>query len=74
MSELTELVGANVRTARLANGLSQQGLAKRADVSRLGIVYLESGKFDSVKTGTLQKLAAALGVSVRDLLPDVGSR
>jgi len=56
-----------LKEIRLTQNLSQQELAKKAGVGQSTIHYIESG----VKSPTfkvLEKLAAALGVSVAELI------
>ena len=55
------------RTARFrkANGISQRGLAKMADLSRSTIQDVENGV--DAKLHTVTKLAKAMGVSISDL-------
>ena len=47
--------------------LSQQDLSHLSGVSRTTINQLESGKKNITTTGTLEKLAVALGKKVSDL-------
>jgi transcriptional regulator with XRE-family HTH domain len=60
-------VGARVREARLAQGLSQQALADRADVSRRMIAAIEGGE-SNVSLATLDRIAAALGMIFAELV------
>ena len=60
-------MGLRLRQVREKVGLSLRALAKKADVDFSTIYRIESG--DTVpKFDTLEKLAKALGVSVRDLI------
>lgn len=52
-------VGQDIRVARRALGWSQTELANRAQVSRPTIARVETGV--NVSTGTLEKVAKALG-------------
>lgn len=54
------LVGSNLRTFRKAAGLSQEGLAESAGVSRATVAAIELGRYSSVELSTLDALAAAL--------------
>lgn len=56
-----------VRELRKQKNLSQQALSEASGVSRAIISALESGKEVITTTGTLRKLARALGCSVPDL-------
>lgn len=62
-----ETVAENVRAARSTAGLSLDGLAARADVSKGALVALESGK-GNPNLGTIVRLADALGLSVSSLM------
>ncbi|MCL6613477.1 MAG: helix-turn-helix domain-containing protein [Firmicutes bacterium] len=60
----------NLRRIRLAEGLTQDGLAKAAGISRLTYQKIESGE-SIPKITTLQSIARALGVQIQDLLVPV---
>jgi transcriptional regulator with XRE-family HTH domain len=62
-------IGAAIRAARLAAGLSITALAEQCGVSQPYLSQLEHGK-GSPSINTLYKIANALGVSPQDLLPD----
>ncbi len=57
----------NVRRLRQAQGLSQQGLADRARLSRRMILAIEN-QGANVSLSNLDRLAAALGISLSDLI------
>lgn len=59
---LAEIVTQNLRAVRIAGGLSQQGLAKRAGVSVSYVSMLERGQ-RTPPLQTLEALAKALKVS-----------
>ena len=61
----------NVKKYRLEMGVSQDKLAKLADITLTTLVKIESGANDNPTIKTLSKLAAALEVSLDDL---VGSK
>ena len=66
-------VAAQVREIRLARHLSQRQLASRMQVPRTYISKIENGK--AIPTlGSLERLALALGVEVRQLVRDARSR
>jgi len=52
---------------REAKGLSQEKLARMADVANNTIIKIESGKNQNPTLNTLKKIAKALGVSIDDL-------
>jgi len=49
-------------------GLSQEKLARLADVSNNTIINIEAGKQDNPTIDTLKKVAKALNVSVEELI------
>lgn len=67
--DLVQLLGRNVRAARLARGLSQEQLAFEAEMKRSYLSDLERGtRNPSVRA--LGRLAKALDVEPADLLID----
>ncbi|WP_251976118.1 helix-turn-helix domain-containing protein [Salinicola avicenniae] len=71
-SDVLVNVAANVRRLRLARGESQQALAERAGISRRMLVNIEKGDVN-VSLGTLDRLAAALGVAFHALIQQADS-
>jgi transcriptional regulator with XRE-family HTH domain len=61
-------VGACIRRWRKARGLTQAALAGRARLSRLHVIRIERDEI-SPTLDTLEKVARALRLRVRDLLP-----
>lgn len=57
----------HLKEARLESGMTQEELAKKAGVSRPMISFIETGKITNISTGTLVKIAEALGKSINDL-------
>ena len=57
----------NLRTWRVARGLSQQRLAEQADLSRVYISKVENSAA-SVSIDTMEKLAVVLAIDIADLL------
>lgn len=57
-------MGEKIRELREEKRMSQEELAKRSGISRQTISSLETGKVDSVTTGTIEAIAKALEVSV----------
>ena len=53
---------------RVQHGLSQNQLAKLANVPQSVICDIESGKTKAPRIDTIQALAAALGVTIDDLI------
>ncbi len=60
-------MGYKLKEARDEKRLTQEELAKKSGVSRQTIVALENGTSEDVKISTLQKLAAALDMTVQDI-------
>ena len=57
-----------LKQKREEQGLTQEELANKSNVSRSLINQLETGKLESTSTKTLKKLAEALGCGITDLL------
>jgi len=55
---------------REAKGLSQEKLARLADVTNNTIIKIETGESPNPTVDTLEKIAKALGVSAADLFKD----
>lgn len=66
MSLILEQFGAKVRKYRKKRKLSQEKLAELADLHRTYIGQVECGK-RNLALKNIEKLAKALGVSVKDL-------
>ena len=62
--------GSRLRELRLAAGLSQEALAKRARVSYRTVFRLESGETKTVRELTIMALADALDVTTDELTED----
>lgn len=58
-------MGEKIRELRTAMRISQRELAELSGVSRQTIASIEQDPNASVRTGTLEAIAKALGVSVR---------
>lgn len=57
-----------LKELRTQRHMSQQELANASGVSRATITNIELGNQKNIMTGTLVKLADALGVSARELV------
>ena len=67
--DIYAIVGARIRAERLRAGLTLEGLAEQADISRSFLAYIESnGRKASLET--VQRLATALRLAPADLLKD----
>ncbi len=60
-------LGGRIRDRRTARGLTQQALARAADLTQNSVSRLEAGEVNP-QLRTLQQIAAALDCSVRDLI------
>jgi transcriptional regulator with XRE-family HTH domain len=66
MSKTTP-IAKNIKKYRKERGLSQDKLARLADVAHATIIKIESGGIQSPTIDTVQKIAKALGVGLEDL-------
>ena len=57
----------NIKKLREAKGLSQEKLARLADVANNTIIKIEGGKNQNPTFDTLKKIAKALDISIDDL-------
>jgi transcriptional regulator with XRE-family HTH domain len=69
---MVERFAANLRRARLARGMTQEGLADASDLHRTHISLLEKAKRDP-KLTTIAKLAHGLDTTPARLLRGVGT-
>lgn len=60
-------LGQNIKSLREKHGLSQDRLAKLADVANNTIIKIEQGENQNPTLETLKKIAKALDVSIDDL-------
>ncbi|GAB4017104.1 helix-turn-helix domain-containing protein [Spirosoma koreense] len=67
MSGAKERVGQLIRESRKAKGLTQKELAEKLGVGEPTVTNYESGK-QNLTVDTLQKIAVALGVNMKDLV------
>jgi len=64
----TTTIAKNIKKYRKEKGLSQDKLARLADIAHATIIKIESGGIQSPTIDTVQKIAKALGVDVNDLI------
>jgi len=62
------MIGDNIRKVRKKNGMSQEKLARRADISLNTLTKIESGFAKKPTIQTVIKLAKALEISIDDLV------
>ncbi len=58
----------NLRKLRESKGLSQEKLARLADVANNTIIKIEAGKNQNPTLDTLKKISKALDVSIDELI------
>ena len=63
----TTTIAKNIKKYRKENGLSQDKLARLADIAHATIIKIESGGIQSPTIDTVQKIAKALGIGLEDL-------
>lgn len=61
-------IAKTVKKLREKAGLSQEKLARLADVSNNTLINIEAGKQDNPTIETLKKIATALNVPIEDLI------
>ena len=61
-------IAKTVKRLREKTGLSQEKLARLADVSNNTIINIEAGKQDNPTIETLKKIAKALNIPIEDLI------
>lgn len=68
MSKTSYPLPKNLKKLREKKGLSQDRLAKLADVANNTIIKIEQGENKNPTLETLRKIAKALGVKIDDLI------
>jgi transcriptional regulator with XRE-family HTH domain len=63
------VAGAQIRAFRMRAGLTLDALGKRLGLTRQGVQRIEAGEVAS-SIDRYEEIARALGVPLRDLLPD----
>lgn len=66
MSDIKKMLGKKIKMIRKERNLTQEQLAERVDIGTPNISYIETGKF-APSIETMQKIAAALNVTPREL-------
>jgi len=61
-------ISENIKRLRAKLGLTQDDLAKKADIKYTTLMKVESGTVNKPSVQTMKKIAKALGVSIEDLL------
>ena len=68
MSKDQSTIGKTIRKYRQEKEMSQEALARAANLSLPTIVKIESGETPNPSIDTVQKIAKAFGVSIDDLM------
>lgn len=68
MSKNQSAIGKTIRKYRQDRKMSQEALARTANLSLPTIVKIESGETPNPTIDTVKKIAGALGVSLDDLM------
>ena len=68
MSKDQPTIGKTIRRYRQDKEMSQEALARAANLSLPTIVKIESGETPNPSIDTVQKIARAFGVSIDDLM------
>ncbi len=63
-----KVISANIKRLRAKLGLTQDDLAKKADIKYTTLMKVESGAVNHPSVQTMSKIAKALGVSIEDLI------
>lgn len=58
----------NLPKLRKEKGLTQEGLARKANISYHTLIKLESGGIKNPKIDTVLKISSSLGVSIEELI------
>jgi len=66
MSKIT-IIAKNIKKYRKEKGLSQDKIARLADVAHATIIKIESGGIQNPTIDTAQKIAKALDIGLEDL-------
>jgi DNA-binding XRE family transcriptional regulator len=61
-------ISENIKKMRAKLGLTQDDLAKKADIKYTTLMKVESGTVNKPSVQTMDKIARALGVSIEDLI------
>lgn len=64
----TTTIAKNIKKYRKERGLSQDKLARLADIAHATIIKIESGGIQSPTIDTVQKIVKALGIGLEDLM------
>lgn len=63
-----KVISENIKRLRAKLGLTQDDLAKKADIKYTTLMKVESGTVNKPSVQTMAKIAKALSVSIEDLI------
>lgn len=63
-----KVISENIKKLRAKLGMTQDDLAKKADIKYTTLMKVESGTVNKPGVQTMAKIAKALGVSIEDLI------
>jgi DNA-binding XRE family transcriptional regulator len=63
-----KVISENIKRLRVKLGLTQDDLAKKADIKYTTLMKVESGTVNKPSVQTMDKIAQALGVSIENLI------
>ena len=63
-----KIISENIKKLRAKLGLTQDDLAKKADIKYTTLMKVESGAVNKPSVQTMAKIAKALGVSIEELI------
>ncbi len=63
-----KVISKNIKRLRAKLGLTQDDLAKKADIKYTTLMKVESGVVNRPSVQTMAKIAKALGVSIEELI------
>ena len=63
-----KVISENIKRLRAKLGMTQDDLAKKADIKYTTLMKVESGSVNKPSVQTMAKIAKALGVSIESLL------
>lgn len=62
------MLAQNIKSLRKKNGLSQEKLARKADVTYSTLIKIESGANKNPTISTIKKISSALGVKIDQII------
>ena len=66
--KVDNIIGSRIKKLRLKAELTQEGLARKANIPYTTLTKVESGVIKNPSVKVIAKIADALGVSIEDLL------